>query len=260
MSNPVFNRDPMFNGRGAGAAQATVDAATLEQMYSQPSATPRDTGRMTYDDVIVRTAGLLAVVVVTGAATWLFAPGLFWVGAIGGLVLGLVNAFKKEPSPALIIAYAAFEGVFLGGLSYLIEVGMDLPGVAIQAVLATASTFAVCLVLFRSGKVRVTPKFTRWLMIALGGYLVFSLTNFVLSFFVASEGFGPLRNGSLGIVVGLIAVGLAAAALIVDFDAIKRGVEGGAPRRFAWTGAFGLVVTLVWLYVEFLRLIAIFRD
>lgn len=261
MSNPVFNRDPMFNGRGVGAAQATVDAATLDQMYAQPSATTRDTGRMTYDDVIVRTAGMLVLVVVTGAATWLFAPGLFWVGMIGGLVLGLVNAFKKEPSPALIMAYAAFQGVFLGGLSYMIEVGMDLPGVAIQAVLATVTTFAACLFLFRSGRVRVTPKFTRWLFIAIAGYALFAITNFVLSFFMTSEsGFGPLRDGPLGWIIGLVAVGLASAALIVDFDAIKRGVEGGAPRKFAWTGAFGLVVTLVWLYVEFLRLIAIFRD
>ena len=260
MSNPVFNRDPMFNGRGAGVAHATVDAATLDQMYAQPSATVRDTGRMTYDDVIVRTAGMFAVIVVTGAATWLLAPQLVWVGLIGGLVLGLVNAFKKEPSPALIMLYAAFEGVFLGGISAFIEVGMGLPGIAIQAVLATAATFAVCLFLFRSGRVRVTPKFTRWLIIAVSGYLVFALTNFVLSFFVASEGFGPLRNGPLGIIVGLVAVGLASASLIVDFDAIKRGVEGGAPRKYAWTGAFGLTVTLVWLYIEFLRLIAIFRD
>ena len=258
MSNPVFSRDPMFNGRGAGATQATVDAATLDQMYGQPSATARDTGRMTYDDVIVRTAGMFAVIVVVGAATWLFAPQLFWVGLIGGLVLGLINAFKKNPSPALIMAYATFQGVFLGGISAIFEA--DWQGVVLQAITATAATFFVCLFLFRSGRVRVTPKFTRWLIIAISGYLVFALTNFVLSFFVASEGFGPLRNGPIGIIVGLIAVGLASAALIVDFDAIKRGVEGGAPRKFAWTAAFGLVVTLVWLYIEFLRLIAILRN
>ncbi len=259
MSNPVFSRDPMFNGRGAGAAQATVDAATLDQMYAQPSATTRDTGRMTYDDVIVRTAGMFAVIVVVGAATWMLAPQLFWVGMIGGLVLGLVNAFKKSPSPALIMAYAAFQGVFLGGISALFEAGWQ--GIVLQAITATAATFFVCLFLFRSGRVRVTPKFTRWLIIAISGYLVFSIVNFALSFFIASEnGFGPLRNGALGVIVGLIAVGLASASLIVDFDAVKRGVEAGAPRKFAWTAAFGLVVTLVWLYIEFLRLIAIFRN
>lgn len=255
----------MFNGRGAGAAHATVDAATLDQMYAQPAATPRDTGRMTYDDVIVRTAGLLAIVVLAGAATWMLAPPeamlpIAMVGLIGGFVLGLVNAFKRTPSPALIMLYALFEGAFLGGISKVIEVGMDLPGIAVQAVLATAATFAACLFLFRSGRVRVTPKFTRWLMIALVGYLLFSVSNLVLAFFIPSGAFGPLRNGALGIVVGLIAVGIASASLIVDFDAIKRGVEGGAPRNIAWRAAFGLVVTLVWLYFEFLRLIAIFRD
>lgn len=258
MSNPVFNRDPVFNGRGVGAAQATVDAATLDQMYAQPSATPRETGRMTYDDVIIRTVGMFAVIVVTGAATWLLAPQLFWVGMVGGLVLGLVNAFKREPSPALIMAYAAFQGVFLGGISAVFE--SQWQGVVMQAILATLATFAACLVLFRSGRIRVTPKFTRWLVIALAGYLVFALTNFVLSFFIASEGFGPLRNGPLGIIIGLVAVGLASFSLIVDFDAVKRGVEGGAPRKYAWTAAFGLAVTLIWLYIEFLRLIAIFRD
>ena len=258
VSNPVFSRDPMFNGRGGGAVQSTVDAATLDQMYAQPSATPRDTGRMTYDDVIVRTAGIFAVIVVTGAATWMFAPQLFWFGLIGGLVLGLVNAFKREPSPALIMAYAAFQGVFLGGISALFEAQWE--GVVVQAILATVATFAACLVLFRSGRIRVTPKFTRWLIIAVSGYAVFALTNFVLSFFIASEGFGPLRNGPFGIIIGLVAVGLASFSLIVDFDAIKRGVEGGAPRKYAWTGAFGLAVTLIWLYIEFLRLIAIFRD
>lgn len=258
MSNPVFSRDPMFNGRGAGVAHATVSAATLDQMYGQPAATTRDTGRMTYDDVIIRTAGMFAVIVVVGAATWMLAPQLFFVGLIGGLVLGLVNAFKKTPSPALIMAYAAFEGVFLGGISALFEAQWQ--GIVIQAILATVATFAACLFLFRSGRVRVTPKFTRWLIIAISGYLVFALTNFVLSFFVASEGFGPLRNGPFGIIIGLVAVGLASASLIVDFDAIKRGVEAGAPRKLAWRAAFGLTVTLIWLYIEFLRLIAIFRD
>jgi len=258
MSNPVFSRDPVFNGRGAGATHATVDAATLEQMYGQPAATPRETGRMTYDDVIVRTAAMFAVIVVTGAATWMLAPQLFWFGLVGGLVLGLVNAFKKTPSPALIMAYAAFEGVFLGGISAFFEAAWQ--GIVMQAILATVATFAACLFLFRSGRVRVTPKFTRWLIVAVSGYLVFALTNFVLSFFIASEGFGPLRNGPLGIIIGLVAVGLASASLIVDLDYIKRGVEGGAPRTMAWRAAFGLVVTLVWLYIEFLRLTAIFRD
>lgn len=273
MANPVFNNSPVFQDpvqrRGQKSPASTVsygtagaqvaDAATLDQMYAAPAATTRETGRLTYDDVIMKTAGLLAILVVTGAATWVLAPGLWIVGAIVGLVLGLVNAFKKNPSPPLIMLYAAAQGVFLGGISAMYESWYN--GVVFQAVLATISVFAVSLVLFRSGKVRVTPKFTRGLLLAMGGYLVFSLINVVLMLFGVGGGeYGPLRSGFLGVVVGLIAVGLAAASLIVDFDSIKRGVEAGVPAKLAWTAAFGLVVTLVWLYLELLRIFAILRG
>lgn len=281
MTNPVFNntavfRDPRSRGRGQGARNggllqrdtaptAGYDAATLEGMYNAPTATTVQTGRMTYDDVIVKAGGLLAVVVVTAALTWvLVPPALLFPAMIGGaligFVLGLVNSFKSNPSPALILAYGAAEGVFIGAISYVYS-GLY-AGIVLQAVLATMATFVACLVLFRSGKVRVTPKFTRWLMVAMVGYLIFSLVNVMLMVFnVGGEGmFGPLRGGFLGVLVGLFAVGLAAAMLIVDFDAIKRGVEQGAPAKFAWTAAFGLVVTLVWMYLEFLRLIAILRG
>lgn len=280
MSNPVFGNNDIFGeprrrggtavqpgprgAAGAGAAgHAGVAAGGLEQMYSAPSATTRDTGRLTYDDVIMKTGGLLAVVVVVGALTWLLAPGLFFVGMIVGLALGLVNAFKREPSPALITAYAVAQGVFLGGISAFFEASW--PGIVMQAVLATGATFVACLVLFRSGKVRVTPKFTRWLLVAMGGYLVFSLVNLGLMWFGGMEGFGLRSEVSvlgipLGVIVGVFAVGLAAAMLIVDFDSIKRGVEQGAPAKYAWTAAFGLLVTIVWMYLEFLRLLAILRG
>jgi len=291
MANPVFNNSPVFGdprrqpqGRQqqpvwgtpsptatyGSAGTATVDAATLDQMYGAPAATTRETGRLTYDDVIVKTAGLLGLLVVVAAGSWYLTPQmpwLLWLGMIGGLVLGLVNAFRRTPSPALITLYTVFEGAFLGGISYLFSnfvVDQSSTGTAepivLQAVIATFVTFGAALALFKSGKVRVTPKFTRWLLIAMVGYVAYSLLNFVLAFFVTSDGFGPLRNGWLGIVVGLVAVGLAAASLIVDFDAIKRGVEGGVPRSFAWTAAFGLIVTLVWLYLEFLRLFAMLAS
>lgn len=259
MSNPVFDRSPVFSGsRAATASQVTIDASTLDQMYGAPSATTRDTGRMTYDDVIIRTGGMFAVLLAAAVVTWTLAPELFIVGLVGGLVLGLVNAFKRNPSPALILGYAAFEGMFLGGISSFFDARW--PGVVMQAVLATGATFLVCLFLFTSGRVRVTAKSTRIFMLALGGYLVFSLVNLALSFFVSSGDFGPLRSGPLGVVVGLLAVGLASYSLVVDFDSIKRGVAAGAPRKMAWTAAFGLVVTLVWLYMEFLRLLSILRN
>ncbi|MGO2042904.1 MAG: Bax inhibitor-1/YccA family protein, partial [Cellulosimicrobium funkei] len=191
-------------------------------------------------------------------------PFLYLLGAIAGLVLGLVNAFKRNPSPALIIAYTVAQGLFLGGISLAFGTmtvgnGGNLTDIVFQAVLATVATFAAALFLFRSGKVRVTPKFTRWLLIAMVGYLAFSLVNVVLVLFGVLDGWG-MRGGTIGIVVGLIAVGLAAASLIVDFDSIKRGVEAGVPAKFAWSAAFGLMVTLIWLYLEFLRLFAILQS
>ncbi len=128
--------------------------------------------------------------------------------------------------------------------------------------LATLSVFAVSLFLFRSGKVRVTPKFQRAVLIGIaGGYLVYSLLNLGLMLFGVGDGmYGPLRSGLLGVGIGLLAVGLAAASLIMDFDAIKRGVDQGAPAKMAWSAAFGLIVTLVWLYLELLRLLAILRG
>ncbi len=287
MANPVFSSSDVFGeprrGRAGtvtrapqgpeqyaqygAAAQAGTDAASLEQMYGAPSATTRDTKRLTYDDVIVKTGGLLALLVVVAAGSWYLTPTmpyLVWIGMLGGLVLGLVNAFKREPSPALIVGYTLFQGLFLGQISFLFQYMTvegsstgDAQPIVMQAVLATFATFAAALFLFKSGKVRVTPKFTKFLLVAMGGYLLFSLLNFVLSFFIASDGFGPLRNGAFGIIAGLVGVGLAAMSLIVDFDGIKRGVERGVPAKYAWSAAFGLLVTLIWLYLEILRLLAI---
>nr|MBW4096390.1 Bax inhibitor-1/YccA family protein [Acidobacteriota bacterium] len=186
-------------------------------------------------------------------------------GAIVGLVLGLVNSFKREPSPVLIMLYAVFEGVFLGGLSGMLESAF--PGIVIQAVLGSLSVFAVTLFLFKSGKLRVTPKATRIFIIAISGYALFSLLNFGLMVFnVTDQPWGirsmniPGTNIPFGVVLGLLAVGLAAFSLVMDFDSIQQGVQNGAPAKYAWTAAFGLTVTLVWLYVEILRLLAILRG
>ncbi|KGM09656.1 Bax inhibitor-1/YccA family protein [Cellulomonas bogoriensis] len=277
MSNPVFNHSPVFGEprRGRGAVQHAPYPGTtgggsttgaLEDLYSAPSATPRDTGRLTYDDVIMKTAGLFGVLVVVAALTWTLAPGLFVVGLIAGFVLGLINYFKLrkgKPSPALITAYAVSQGVFLGGLSAIFEALY--PGIVVQAVLATFITFAVCLTLFKSGKVRVTPKFRRIMLVGMISYLAFALVNVGLMLFTDIGGFG-LRSEvtvlgiPLGVLVGAVAVLLASMALITDFDMIKKGVDTGAPARIAWSAAFGLMVTLVWLYVEFLRILAILRG
>lgn len=264
---PAYGTPPQAGqyGQYGAAGQQAMDASELDAMYQSPSATTADTKRLTYDDVVVKTGGLLALLVVVAAATWTLVPpammGLVMIaGLIGGLVLGLVNAFKRNPSPALIIAYTVFEGAFLGAISLQFNTLYD--GVVLQAVLGTISVFAVSLFLFKSGRVRVTPKFTRWLMFAMLGYALFSLINLVLMWTGVLGAFGMRSwgGGLVGIIVGLVAIGLAAASLIVDFDSIKRGVEAGVPAKMAWAAAFGLLVTLIWLYLEFLRLLAIFQS
>ncbi|GAA4657014.1 Bax inhibitor-1/YccA family protein [Arthrobacter cryoconiti] len=274
--NPVFANNKNFkdvpagqrgyaNGAATiGAQQTQLSAEQLQQMYSKPSATAQQTGRMSYDDVIMKTVGTLAMVLAGAALGWIF-PILMLPGMIVGLVLGLVNSFKKQPSPALILCYAAFEGMFLGGISQFLE--QAYPGIVVQAVLGTLSVFAVTLVLFRNAKVRATPKMTRFFIIALAGYALFSLINLGLMVFGGtSSPWGinsmhiPGTNIPFGLILGVFAIGLAAFSLIVDFTSIEKGVQNGLPAKYSWTAAFGLTVTLVWLYVEILRLLAILRG
>lgn len=234
----------------------------LQDMYNAPAAGRADVGRMTFDDVIVKTAACLGILVAGAAVTLVVGMGLasmlMIVGVLGGFVLGLVNTFKKQPSPALILAYAGLEGLFLGGLTRILD-GM-FPGVGLQAVIGTLSVFAVTLLLFKSGKVRATPKAMRFFLIAMVGYALFSVVNLVMMMTgVLDQPFG-LRHGIVGILIGVLAIGLAAFSLIMDFTSIDAGVQAGAPQRFSWTAAFGLTVTLVWLYVEIIRLLAILRG
>jgi uncharacterized YccA/Bax inhibitor family protein len=234
----------------------------LQQMYNQPAAGPADMGRMTFDDVIVKTAACLGVLLVGAAVTLFVSMGLasllMIVGALGGFVLALVNTFKKQPSPALILAYAGLEGLFLGGLTRVLDTMY--PGVGLQAVLGTLSVFTVTLLLFKSGKVRATPKAMKFFMIAMLGYALFSVVNLVMMVTgLTTEPFG-LRSGIIGVAIGVLAIGLAAFSLVMDFTSIEAGVRSGAPQRFSWTAAFGLTVTLVWLYVEIIRLLAILRG
>ncbi len=274
--NPVFAKDKNFKDQPAGqfgyanggadtmAAQSQFSTQQLQDMYNKPAAGPAQTGRMSYDDVIMKTVMTLGLVLIGAALGWMI-PVLMWPGVIVGLVLGLVNSFKKEPSPVLILLYAGFEGLFLGGLSGILE--QLYPGIAIQAILGTLSVFVVTLLLFRNGKVRATPKMTRFFIIALAGYALFSLVNFGLMMFgVLDNPWGmrgmdiPGTNIPFGVVLGLLAIGLAAFSLIVDFTSIEKGIQNGVPAKYSWTAAFGLTVTLVWLYVEILRLLAILRG
>jgi uncharacterized YccA/Bax inhibitor family protein len=251
-----------YGQQGWNAQPQNMTDEQLQQMYNQPAAGPADTGRMTFDDVIVKTAACLGVLLVGAAVTMFVSMGLasllMIVGALGGFVLALVNTFKKQPSPALILAYAGLEGLFLGGLTRVLDTMY--PGVGLQAVLGTLSVFTVTLLLFKSGKVRATPKAMKFFMIAIIGYALFSVVNLVMMVTgLTTEPFG-LRSGIIGIVIGILAIGLAAFSLVMDFTSIEAGVRSGAPQRFSWTAAFGLTVTLVWLYVEIIRLLAILRG
>ncbi len=272
--NPVFNGKNFRSQTRGGAAQGTLATdhnnmtpQQLQDLYTAPSAKASDMGRMTYDDVIMKTVFCLAAVLVGAAIPTFILPGLgaglMILGALGGFVLGLVNSFKREPVPALILAYAVLEGMFLGGLTAVLDNAY--PGVGLQAVLGTLAVFAVTLVLFRSGKVRATPKAVRFFMIAIIGYAVFSLINVGLMIFGGVQDPWGLRGVEIfgipmGVFIGLLAIGLAAFSLVMDFTSIEQGVKAGAPERYSWTAAFGLTVTLVWLYVEIIRLLAILRG
>lgn len=264
MSNPAFSNSPAFSNRGALAPVPQLTGAQLEELYVRPAATPEQTDRMTYEDTIVKTVSLFAVLLVTAAVGW-FIPALALPAALVGFVLGLVNSFKKQPSVPLIVAYAAAEGLFVGGISRIFESNPSWSGVVVQAVMATLVTVGVVLALFASGKVRASKRATKIFMVAMIAYAVFSLINLGLMVFGATNNpfglYGATLFGiPLGLLIGVLAVLMAAYSLVLDFDFIKRGVEGGAPRRFGWQAGFGLMVTIVWLYVEFLRIFAISRN
>lgn len=251
-NNPALVRSPAFNRLGPASK-----ADPLEEAYRAPSATSAQTGRMTVEDVIARTGLLLGVAVATGALTWMLGlGGLALPAALVGLGLALFIIFKQKTSPGLILTYAAVEGVFLGGISQMFNA--IYPGIVVQAVVGTGAVTAGMLALYRSGRIRVTPQFTKMVVGATIGFLALIVVNFVAGFFT-SGGLG-LREGPLGIVVGLVAIALASLNLVLDFDLVERGAREGVAAEFAWFAAFAIMVTLVWLYVEILRLLSILRG
>lgn len=236
----------------------------LQQQYNMPGAAGSQGAAMTYDDVIRKTVTSFAVLLVgAGVAVTLAtmmpgaAMGLALVAVLAGLVLGLVNAFRREPNPALILAYSATQGFFLGALTWVLEI--EFPGVAVQAVTATLVVFGTVLALFKSGKVRATPKLNKMFFTALIAYAVFSLLNLGLMLFTDIGMFG-MRSGWLGVAIGAFAILLATYSLVLDFTNIQEGVDAGVEQKYGWAAAFGLTVSLVWLYVEILRVIVILRS
>jgi uncharacterized YccA/Bax inhibitor family protein len=269
-SNPAFNNSPAFSDRPNTAGKFPITPAPstegmtaeqLTELYSRPSATPVETDRMTYEDTMVKVVVSFAILLVGAAVGWIF-PVLAIPAAIVGFVLALVNIFKKKPSPALVLSYAAVEGIFVGGITSFFEV--NYPGIALQAVIGTFVVVGVTLALFASGKIRASKRATKIFLIAMVGYLVFSLVNVILmATGVTTDAFGlrsqPVFGIPLGVILGVLVIIMAAYSLVLDFDSIQKGVQRGAPRAYGWTGAFGIMVTVIWLYLEILRLLAILR-
>ncbi|WP_326753107.1 Bax inhibitor-1/YccA family protein [Streptomyces hirsutus] len=233
-----------------------------------PPQAPAAAGRMTIDDVVMRTGTTLGVLIVFAALAWALLPvddanlgrsyGIGIGAALIAMVLGLVQSFKRKAAPALILTYAAFEGVFLGVISSVVD-NRIADGAAMQAVLGTMAVFAGVLVAYKAGWIRVNRRFYGFVMAAALGFILLMSVNLLFAVFGGGDGLG-FRSGPLGILFGVIGIILGACFLALDFKQVEDGLAYGAPREEAWLAAFGLTLTLVWLYLEFLRLIAIFSS
>ncbi|MFF7123188.1 MULTISPECIES: Bax inhibitor-1/YccA family protein [unclassified Streptomyces] len=279
-SNPVFSRRGFSRDNGyagfntaaqAGYAQGNPYAQNpyAQNPYGQqgvgaPPQAPATTGRMTMDDVVMRSALTLGTVAVGAVLAWVLLPvsttsyGLAFGAGIIAMVLGLVQSFKRTPSPALILGYAAFEGIFLGVISEIYNSRWS--GAPFQAVLGTMAVSAATLLIYKAGWIRVTARYARiGMAIAIAFVLVMAVNLLLVAFGVAEHG-GLRSMGPLGAIVGIIAIVLGAFFLTLDFKQIEDGIAYGAPRSESWLAAFGLTMTLVWIYVEMLRLVAIFSN
>ena len=256
-NNPVLNRE------FATFREAPASAATLQGMYDGPT-TSVDQRVMTLDDVIVKTGILFVILVVTAVAGWKLidsAPAAVFVSAIAAFVVGMIVSVQRTTKPPLIMVYAALEGVFLGGISNWYQnskyINPNDGNIVAQAVIGTLVCFGVMLVLYKSGRLRATPRFQKMMAIALVSYLLIAIGSLVSALFGVGDGWGFYGVGALGIALCVIGVGLAAFTLVLDFDLIERGIAAQVPEKESWRASFGLMVTLVWLYLELLRLLAI---
>jgi uncharacterized YccA/Bax inhibitor family protein len=291
-SNPVFSRRGFSRDNGyagfntapqAGGAAVGTQGNPYAQPQGNPYATnpyaqdlqqgappqaPVTTGRMTMDDVVMRTGTTLGILIVTAALAWALLPvddanigrsyGIGIGAAVIGMVLALVQSFKRTASPALIVSYAAFEGVFLGVVSSVVD-NRIASGAAMQAVIGTLAVFAAVLVAYKAGWIRVNRRFYGFVMAATLGFVLLMVVNMLFAVFGGGDGLG-FRSGGLGIMFGIIGVLLGACFLALDFKQVEDGIAYGAPKEEAWLAAFGLTLTLVWIYLEFLRLIAILNS
>jgi uncharacterized YccA/Bax inhibitor family protein len=262
-----FDRGTAASGTSGRGVQDNLDSQQLQDLYNKPSASPVQMRRVTLDDVVMKTLGLFTIVVLVAAATWYYvaslplssnAPmALMLAGMFGGLGVGLLIAFKKTINVPLIVTYAVLEGVLVGAISEVFN--QQWPGIVATAVIATLCTFAGMLLGYKTGLIKVTDKSRRIFGMAIMGYLLFGLVNVVAAFLGVGSGFGFGGTGPLGIAISVLGVGLASYSLAIDFDSVSRAVDAQLPEKYSWLLAHGFIVTLVWLYLEFLRLLARLR-
>lgn len=268
-NNPVLNNLPAASQGANAYGQQNLNnpyaTSTQPQVPQQTNDRP-----MTVDDVVTKTGITLAVIVVFAIANFALAqvnPGLAMlltlVGGIAGFLTVLVHAFSaRSRGPVITLIYAVFEGLFVGGISLIFSGalvgGADAGSMIGQAVLGTIGVFLGMLFVYKTGAIRVTPKFTRFLTAAIIGVVVLALGNLVMALVF---GMNPLRDGGpLAIVFSIVCIGLAALSFLQDFDMADKMIRANAPSKMAWTVALGLAVTLVWLYTEILRLLSYFRN
>ena len=259
--NPVIRNFGKATGAGGPATPSAVD---LQKMYDQPAYTgPRTAIRyMTLDDVVVRTGAMLAVLLAGGVVSWTASSNgtsapLLIIGLMGGVGLGLFMAFTMRVNAATALIYAACEGLLLGAISRAFEAAYS--GIVIQAVTGTVMVAGGMLFVYKIGAIRVTPKFTRVVVGATIGVFGLMLVNLVAYLFTPG-GLGLRSGGALAVIFSLACIVVAAMNLVMDFNMIERGIRNGADAKFAWYASFGLMVNLVWLYLEILRLLGNLRD
>ena len=262
-SNPILSKKDAFTPAAPQYGQNPYQTPYGSDFG--PSATQTSNDRMTFDDVVTKTAITMGVLILAAAAAWnvipdrYYLPGLILSGIVGFAVVLLVS-FRRAISPGLVLVYAAVEGIFIGMISKLFEYNYG--GIVVQAVIATFFAAGITLAAYKFFNIRVTAKFTKVVVISTVAFAALMLVNFVFSLATGSAG---LRGGIVGpvspLAVGIsaIAIVLAVFNLILDFDYIEKGVQSGAPAKESWRGAFGLTVTMVWLYIEMLRLISYIR-
>jgi uncharacterized YccA/Bax inhibitor family protein len=278
-SNPVFRSLPKQQGGYASFGSGAAGAATAQVHQGYEPYTDQQLQRgvsrpMTIDDVVTKTGMTLAVLSVVAVISYFMVAGnvalatpFALVGSLGGLALVMIAMFgRKQDNPAIVLSYAALEGLFLGAFSFImanfVVAGANAGALIGQAILGTIGVFFGMLVVYKTGAIRVTPKLTRMVVAGMIGVLVLMLGNFVLAMFNVGggEGLGLRSGGPLAIIFSLVCIGLAAFSFLLDFDSADQMIRAGAPEKAAWGVALGLTVTLVWLYIEILRLLSYFQN